>query len=72
MSKATTHESVFFDVWGSEIYTDEQHPPEGLLSLYPVQAPHAHARIVKVDASRALLLDGVVDVANGVEARPAA
>ena len=44
MSTPTTHESAVGHVTGRAVYADEQHPPQGLLSLYPVQAPHAHAR----------------------------
>jgi xanthine dehydrogenase large subunit len=53
------HESAIGHVTGRAVYTDEQHPPSGQLSLYPVQAPHAHARILDIDASAALALPGV-------------
>ncbi len=53
------HESAVGHVTGQAIYTDEQHEPVGMLSLYPVQAPHAHARIVSIDASAALKINGV-------------
>ena len=53
------HESAVGHVTGSAAYTDEQHPPAGMLSLAPVQAPHAHARIVGIDAGAALALPGV-------------
>ncbi len=53
------HESAIGHVSGRAIYTDEQHPPQGMLSVYPVQAPHAHARILALDASAALALRGV-------------
>ena len=59
MSKATTHESAVGHVSGRAIYADEQHPPAGLLSLYPVQAPHAHARILAIDTAAARALPGV-------------
>ncbi len=44
--KPRLHESAEGHVSGRAIYTDEQHPPQGLLSLWPVQAPHAHAQIL--------------------------
>ncbi|TDR38724.1 xanthine dehydrogenase molybdenum binding subunit apoprotein [Tahibacter aquaticus] len=56
------HESAGGHVSGRAVYTDEQHPPAGLLSLWPVQAPHAHARILSVDATAALAMPGVVRV----------
>ncbi|MBK7143844.1 MAG: xanthine dehydrogenase molybdopterin binding subunit [Xanthomonadales bacterium] len=59
MSKATTHESAVGHVSGRAIYADEQHPPAGLLSLYPVQAPHAHARILAIDTDAARVMPGV-------------
>ncbi len=56
------HESAIGHVTGRAIYTDEQHEPSGLLSLYPVQSPHAHARILGIDSAAASALDGVVAV----------
>ncbi len=56
------HESAIGHVSGRAIYTDEQHPPSGQLSLWPVQAPHAHARILDIDAAAARRMPGVVDV----------
>jgi xanthine dehydrogenase molybdopterin binding subunit/xanthine dehydrogenase small subunit len=56
---APRHESAVGHVSGRAIYTDEQHPPSAQLSLYPVQAPHAHARILRVDGSAALAMPGV-------------
>lgn len=56
------HESAVGHVTGRAAYTDEQHPPAGLLSLYPVQSPHAHARILEIDADAARRQPGVVTV----------
>ncbi len=53
------HESAHGHVTGRAVYTDEQHPPAGLLSLYPVQSPHAHARILEIDCTNARKLPGV-------------
>jgi xanthine dehydrogenase large subunit len=53
------HESAVGHVTGRAVYTDEMHPPAGLLSLYPVQAPHAHARILEIDTRAALAQPGV-------------
>jgi xanthine dehydrogenase large subunit len=56
------HESAVGHVTGRAVYTDELHPPAGLLSLYPVQAPHAHARILEIDVEAARRQPGVVAV----------
>jgi len=55
----TKHESAAGHVTGRAVYTDEQREPVGMLRLYPVQAPHAHARIVSLDASAARAWPGV-------------
>ncbi|HET9483532.1 MAG TPA: molybdopterin cofactor-binding domain-containing protein, partial [Xanthomonadales bacterium] len=56
------HESGIGHVTGGAVYTDEQHAPTGMLSLWPVQAPHAHARIVRIDTGPAREVPGVVAV----------
>ena len=53
------HESAVGHVTGRAVYTDEQSMPVGLLRLWPVQAPYAHAEILGIDASAALALPGV-------------
>jgi xanthine dehydrogenase large subunit len=53
------HESAVGHVTGRAVFTDEQHPPAGMLSLYPVQAPHAHARLLGIDADAARAMPGV-------------
>ncbi len=45
-------------VTGRERYTLDE-PPAGLLHLTVLGSPHAHARVVAIDASRALALPGV-------------
>jgi len=67
MSKPTTHESAVGHVTGRAVYADEQHPPQGLLSLYPVQAPHAHARILVIDTTTAAAMPGVVAVLTAAD-----
>lgn len=47
---------------GEPVFTDDIHPP-GMLWAKVLGSPHAHARILAVDATRALALPGVVDVA---------
>ena len=58
-SASLRHESAVGHVTGRAIYTDEQRPPGGMLSVYPVQAPHAHARILAIDTAAALAMPGV-------------
>ncbi len=61
-SASLHHESAVGHVTGRAIYTDEQRPPGGMLSVYPVQAPHAHARILRIDTAAALAMPGVYAV----------
>lgn len=57
-----SHESAIGHVTGQAVYTDDQRPPFGLLSLYPVLSPHAHARILTIETTAALAVPGVVTV----------
>ncbi len=59
---ALRHESAAGHVSGRAVYTDEQHEPIGMLSVWPVQAPHAHARIRALDVRAALTQPGVFAV----------
>ena len=61
------HESAAGHVSGRAVYTDEQNPPLGLLSLWPVQAPHAHARILAMDTAAAAASPGVVRVLTAAD-----
>lgn len=65
--KPRTHESAEGHVSGRAIYTDEQHPPLDLLSLWPVQSPHAHAEIRRIDAGAASRMPGVVRVLTAAD-----
>jgi len=56
------HESAVGHVTGRAVYTDEQHEPRGLASLYPVQAPHAHAKLLALDTAAARAMPGVLAV----------
>lgn len=53
------HESALGHVSGRAVYTDEQHAPSGMLSVWPVQSPHAHARILGIHMDRARCMAGV-------------
>ncbi|BBU38203.1 aldehyde dehydrogenase [Aeribacillus pallidus] len=52
---------------GNGQFTDDIEKP-GMLHLAIVRSPHAHARIVNIDASKAKKLPGVVAVLTGEEA----
>jgi len=56
------HESALGHVTGRAIYTDEELMPAGSLSVYPVQAPFAHAEILAINFDGALKLPGVLRV----------
>lgn len=63
VGKAIPHESAVGHVTGSALYTDDllnRYP--GLLHAWPVQAPHAHARVVQLEVSPAYQVPGVVKV----------
>ena len=50
-------------VTGQALYTDDLAVrTHGVLHAYPVQAPHAHARITRLDTAPALAVPGVVRV----------
>ncbi len=60
--KGLPHESAAAHVQGTARYTDDQHRLTGMLSAWPVLAPHAHARITRLDVVPALSVPGVMDV----------
>lgn len=61
------HESAEGHVTGKAIYTDEQRMPAGMLSVYPVTAPHAKARILSLDLRAALAVEGCVTVLTAAD-----
>jgi xanthine dehydrogenase molybdopterin-binding subunit B len=56
------HESAHKHVTGEAIYVDDRAQAEGMLETWPVCSPHAHARIVRRDASAAREMPGVLAV----------
>ncbi len=57
------HESAGLHVTGQALYTDDLTVrTHGVLHAHPVQAPHAHARITRMDTEPALAVEGVVRV----------
>jgi xanthine dehydrogenase large subunit len=57
-----SHESAAAHVTGKAVYTDDQRSLAGMLSIYPVLAPHARARILRIDPTLAYEVAGVVTV----------
>ena len=62
VGKALPHESAAAHVQGTARYTDDQPRFAGMLSAWPVLAPHAHARITALDTAPALEVPSVVHV----------
>src|SRR5690625_3339268 len=60
---AVPHESADEHVTGAALYTDELcSRTQGVLHAWPVQAPHAHARVLSINAEEAMNTPGVVRV----------
>ncbi len=62
------HESANGHVTGEALYTDDlagRFP--GLLHAWPVLAPHAHARVISLDAALARVEPGVIDILTGAD-----
>jgi xanthine dehydrogenase molybdopterin binding subunit/xanthine dehydrogenase small subunit len=57
--RSPVHHDAVGHVTGRATYTDEQAPRLGQLGVYPVQSPHAHARILEIDTSAARTMPGV-------------
>lgn len=62
IKKTLPHESAIGHVTGSAIYVDDMPHPENLLIGRVVFSQHAHARIISYDFSKALALNGVVEI----------
>jgi len=67
VGQAKSHESAIAHVTGKAVYTDDQRLPRGMVSLYPVMAPHAHARISHLDVAPAFQVEGVVTVLTAAD-----
>jgi xanthine dehydrogenase large subunit len=63
VGRALPHESAALHVTGQALYTDDLVArTRGVLHAHPVQAPHAHARVVDLRTAPALTVPGVVRV----------
>ncbi|MBD2036245.1 xanthine dehydrogenase molybdopterin binding subunit [Leptolyngbya sp. FACHB-321] len=67
VGKPSKHESAVHHVSGKAVYTDDQRQPVGMLSVYPVVAPYAHAWITGIDISAAAAVEGVVTVLTAAD-----
>ena len=60
--EALAHESGHKHVTGEALYVDDETVGQNMLEVWPVCAPHAHARIIRRDALAARLMPGIVTV----------
>ena len=68
VGKAHPHESAVSHVTGTALYTDDLvGRTKDVLHAYPVQAPHAHARIDSIDVEAAEQVPGVVKVLTAAD-----
>ncbi len=61
-SRALSHESSVGHVTGGARYVDDQAQQRPMLELWPVTSPHARAKILRRDGSRARAMPGVAAV----------
>ena len=68
VGKAIPHESARAHVTGAACYTDDLAGRfRDVLTAWPVQAPHAHARVESLDTTAALAVPGVVAVLTAAD-----
>ncbi|MCS6899438.1 MAG: xanthine dehydrogenase molybdopterin binding subunit [Myxococcales bacterium] len=56
------HESAVGHVTGRAVYVHDQAMRREMLELWPVTSPHAHARVLRIDTTKAAAMPGVVRV----------
>ena len=61
-SRSLRHDSAAAHASGAARYVDDEGQQRGMRTLWPVMAPHAHARILRRDATRARAMPGVAAV----------
>ena len=65
------HEAATLHVTGEALYTDDLvGRTSNVLHAHPVQAPHAHARVTRLEVSPAYDVPGVVRVVEIESSRP--
>jgi xanthine dehydrogenase large subunit len=68
VGEALHHESAALHVTGQALYTDDLvGRTQDCLHAHPVQAPHAHARVTRLDTTAAYAVPGVVRVLTGAD-----
>jgi xanthine dehydrogenase, molybdopterin binding subunit len=68
VGEAIPHESAALHVTGAALYTDDLiYRTKDVLHAYPVQVPHAHARVTALRTDRALEVPGVVRVLTAAD-----
>ena len=68
VGEAVPHESAALHVTGHALYTDDLVlRTADCLHAHPVQAPHAHARVTRLDPTAAYAVPGVVRVLTAAD-----
>ena len=68
VGQSLSHESAALHVTGQALYTDDLTPrTKDVLHAWPVQAPHAHARVTDLRVDPALSVPGVVRVLTAAD-----
>ncbi len=67
VGQSIPHESASSHVTGEAKYVLDYPTPSNLLVAHPIQAPHAHARVTKLEVAPALEVEGVVHVLTAAD-----
>lgn len=68
VGRSVAHESAALHVTGAALFTDDLVGRfDGVLHAWPVQSPHAHARVLAVRTAPALAVPGVVAILTGAD-----
>ncbi len=68
VGRAVPHESAVLHATGQALYTDDiAQRTANTLTAWPVQSPHAHARVRSIDTGAALAVPGVVQVLTAAD-----
>src|SRR5690606_24893622 len=68
VGRSLSHESAALHVTGHALYTDDLTPrTKDVLHAWPVQAPHAHARVVDLRTDHAYAVPGMVRVLTAAD-----
>ncbi len=68
VGRAVAHESAALHVTGAALFTDDLVERfEGVLHAWPVQSPHAHARVLGIHTGQGLAVPGVAAILTGAD-----